>query len=37
MWASLVAQTANNLPTVQEDSTQVQSLGWENPLEKELI
>ena len=30
---SLVAQTAKNLPTVQE--TQVRSLGWENPLEKE--
>ena len=30
---SLVAQTAKNLPTVQE--TQVRSLGRENPLEKE--
>ena len=29
---SLVAQTSKNLPTVQE--TQVQSLGWEDPLEK---
>ena len=27
------AQTVNNLPTMQE--TQVQSLGWEDPLEKE--
>ena len=35
MWASLVAQTVKNLPAVQE--TGVQSLGWENPLEKELI
>ena len=30
--ASLVAQTAKNLPTMQE--TWVQSLGWEDPLEK---
>ena len=30
--ASLVAQLVKNLPTVQE--TWVQSLGWENPLEK---
>ena len=29
---SLVAQTVENLPTMQE--TQVQSLGWEDPLEK---
>ena len=29
--ASLVAQIIKNLPAVQE--TQVQSLGWENPLE----
>ena len=28
---SLVAQIVKNLPAVQE--TQVQSLGWENPLE----
>ena len=33
-WASLVAQTVKNLPTVQE--TWVQSLGWEDPLEKEM-
>ena len=30
--ASLVAQMVKNLPAVQE--TQVQSLGWEDPLEK---
>ena len=30
--ASLVAQMAKNLPATQE--TQVQSLGWEDPLEK---
>ena len=32
--AFLVAQTVKNLPTVQE--TWVQSLGWEDPLEKEM-
>jgi len=32
--ASLVAQTVKRLPTVQE--TRVQSLGWEDPLEKEM-
>ena len=32
MQASLVAQLVKNLPAVQE--TQVQSLGWEDPLEK---
>ena len=32
-WASLVAQLVNNLPAMQE--TWVQSLGWEDPLEKE--
>ena len=31
-WASLVAQLIKNLPAMQE--TWVQSLGWENPLEK---
>ena len=31
-WASLVAQLVKNLPAVQE--TWVQSLGWEDPLEK---
>ena len=30
--ASLLAQTVKNLPTMQE--TWVQSLGWEDPLEK---
>ena len=32
--ASLVAQTVSNLSAMQE--TQVQSLGWEDPLEKEM-
>ena len=32
MRTSLVAQMIKNLPEKQE--TQVQSLGWENPLEK---
>ena len=31
---SLVAQMAKRLPTMQE--TQVQSLGWADPLEKEM-
>ena len=31
-WDSLVAQTVNNLPTVQE--TLVQSLVWEDPLKE---
>ena len=31
-WASLVAQMVKNLPAMQE--TQVQSLGWADPLEK---
>ena len=30
-WASLVAQSIKNLPAMQE--TQVQPLGWEDPLE----
>ena len=35
MWrASLVAQMVKNPPAVQE--TQVQSLGWEDPLEKRM-
>ena len=29
-----MAQTVKNLPTMQE--TQVQSLAWEDPLEKEM-
>ena len=33
-WASLVAQSVKNLPAVQE--TQVQSLGWEDPLKKKM-
>ena len=32
MWASLVAQLVKNLPAMWE--TWVQSLGWEDPLEK---
>ena len=32
--ASLVARSGKNLPAVQE--TWVQSLGWEDPLEKEM-
>ena len=32
--ASLVTQTVKTWPTMQE--TQVRSLGWENPLEKEM-
>ena len=31
-WASLVAQLVKNPPSMQE--TRVQSLGWEDPLEK---
>ena len=31
-WASLVAELVKNLPAIQE--TWVQSLGWEDPLEK---
>ena len=31
---SLVAQMVKNLPAMQE--TQVPSLGWEDPLEKEI-
>ena len=31
-WASLMAQLVKNLPEMQE--TWVQSLGWEDPLEK---
>ena len=32
LWASLVAQKVKNLPAMQEIG--VQSLGWEDPLEK---
>ena len=34
-WASLVAQTVKRLPAMQE--TRVQALGWEDPLEKEMV
>ena len=34
MKASLVAQSVKNLPGVQE--TRLQSLGWEDPLEKAM-
>ena len=33
-WASLVAQTVKHLPAVRE--TWVRSLGWDDPLEKEM-
>ena len=32
--ASLIAQSVKNLPAIWE--TQVQSMGWEDPLEKEM-
>ena len=35
VWVSLVAQIVKNLPAMQE--TQVQSLGWEDPLEKKMV
>ena len=35
MGAPLVAQSVKNLPAVQE--TQVQPLGWEDPLQKEMV
>ena len=31
----LVVQTINNMPAMQE--TRLQSLGWEDPLEKEMV
>ena len=34
LWASLVAQSVKYPPAMQE--TWVQSLGWEDPLEKEM-
>ena len=34
VWAFLVAQNVKHLPATQE--TQVQSLGWEDPLEKKM-
>ena len=33
-WASLVAQTVKNLPSMWE--TWVRFLGWEDPLEEEM-
>ena len=33
--ASLVAQTVKDLSAVQE--TRIQSLGWEDPLEKRMV
>ena len=33
-WTSLVAQMVKHLSTMRE--TRVQSLGWEDPLEKEM-
>ena len=33
-WASLVAQMVKHWPAMQE--TRVKSLGWEDPLEKEM-
>ena len=32
--ASLIAQSVKNLPAMQE--TQIQSLGWEDPLEESM-
>ena len=34
IWASLVAQRSKCLPPIRE--TRVLSLGWEDPLEKEM-
>ena len=34
-WASLVAQRLKHLPPMRE--TRVRSLGWEDPLEKEMV
>ena len=34
LWTSLVAETVKRLSTVRE--TRVRSLGWEDPLEKEM-
>ena len=33
-WASLIAQSVKYLPAMMD--TQVQFLGWEDPLEKEI-
>ena len=34
LWVPLIAQLVKNLPAMQQ--TQVQFLGWEDPLEKEV-
>ena len=34
LWAPLIVQLVKNLPAVQE--TWIRSLGWEDPLEKEM-
>ena len=34
LWVFLVSQMVTNLPAMQD--TQVQSLGWEDPLEEEM-
>ena len=34
LWASLVAQMVKNLPAMRE--TWLQTLGWEDPLEKKM-
>ena len=34
LWVSLVAQRIKRLPAMQE--IQIRSLGWEDPLEKEM-
>ena len=34
LWASWVAQTVKNLPAMQK--TWIQSLDWEDPLEKDM-
>ena len=37
IWASPVAQCVKNPPAMQKpQETQVQSLGWEDPLEEEM-
>ena len=37
VWASLMAQQVKNLPAMQEtQETWVRSLGWGDPLEKEM-
>ena len=34
-YVKVIAQSVKNLPAVHE--TRVQSLGWEDPLEKEMV